>query len=87
MSNKIDKNNMKSKYQLVRGGKGLLLSSINDSVVRAAPKILCINFLHKMRSTECTATTIELEENLAKKLNLEFAKCRENHILGNAVGI
>ena len=48
---KLDKNDMKSKYQLGHDGKGFLLSSINDVVVRSATKILCSKVLHKMRPT------------------------------------
>ena len=55
---KLDKNEMDTKYHLSHSGKGFLLSSIDDSVVRAATKVLCRNVLHKMRPTECTITIV-----------------------------
>ena len=62
---KLDKNNMKGKYQLVYDRKGYLISSIDDIAITAAAKILCSKVLRKMRPTECTAATIELEEQCA----------------------
>ena len=56
---------MNAKYQLLRGEKGFLISSIEDSLVQAAAKILCSKVLCKMRSDECMAATLELIEKCA----------------------
>ena len=63
---KLDKKDMNTKYHLVRGGKGFLLSSIDDSAIRVAAKILCSKVLHKMRPTQCTAAIVELAEKCAQ---------------------
>ena len=67
---KLDKNDMKNKYQLVRSRKGFLISSIDDNVVRAAAKILYSKVLCKMRPTECTSATVELTKNHAQGVHI-----------------
>ena len=62
---KIDKNDMKDKYHLLYDEKSFLISSIEDSVVQAATKILCSKVLHKMRPVECMTITVELVEKCA----------------------
>ena len=61
---------MKTKYQLIRGGNGFLISSIEDSALKVAAKILCSKVLRKMRSAECTAAKIELAEKCAQGLHI-----------------
>ena len=70
MRRKRKKNDMKAKYQLLHDRKGFLISSIEDSVVQAAAKILCSKVLRKIRMVECMATTVELAEKCAQCVHI-----------------
>ena len=82
---KLDKNDMKTKYRLVRGGKGFLLSSIDHSVVRAVAKILCSKVLRKMRPTECTAARAELVEKCAQGVHINWSQFLLNKLMDDMV--
>ena len=83
----MDKNGMKSKYQLVRGRNIQLISSIDDIVVRAATKILCSKVLHKKRPTECTTTTIEIAEQCAQGVHINWSQFLMNELMDNVVDV
>ena len=64
---------MNTKYQLVHDGKGFLINSIEDDVVQATTKILCIEVPHKMRPTECIVAAIELVEKCAQGVHINWS--------------
>ena len=70
---KTDKNDMKTKYQLLHGGKGFLISSIEDSVVQATTKILCSKVLCKMMPTKCMDAIVELAEKCAQGVQINWS--------------
>ena len=51
-------NQINEKYDLTRDKRGFLISSINDTVVRFAAKVLSNKLLQKMRLNQCTIGTI-----------------------------
>ena len=75
---------MKAKYHLLHGGKGFLISSIEDSAVQAATKILCSKVLHKMRSAECTTATVELVEKCAQGVHINWSHFLLKELLDDA---
>ena len=80
---KLDKNNMMTKYQLVCDEKRFLLSSIDDSVVRVAEKILLSKVLRNMRPTECTTTIVELEKKCVQGVNINWSQFLLNELMEN----
>ena len=81
---KTDKNNMKTKYQLIHGENGFLVISIEDSAVQAIAKILCSKVLRKMRPAECTAATVELTKKCAQGVHINWSQFLLNELLDDA---
>ena len=67
---KIEKIDTKVKYHLDHGGNGFLISSIEDSALKVAAKILCSKVLCKMRLAECTIATVEATEKCAQGMHI-----------------
>ena len=81
---KIHKNDMKTKYQLICGGNGFLISSIEDSAVQAVAKILCSKVLRKMRPAECMAAKVELAKKCAQGVHINWSQFLLNKLLDDA---
>ena len=78
------KNGMKTKYQLIHGGNGFLINSIEDSAVQAVAKILCSKVLRKMSLTECTAAIVELKKKCAQGVHINWSQFLLNELLDDA---
>ena len=82
---KLDKNGMKTKYHLFHGRNGFLLSSINDSALRAAAKILCSKVLQKMSPTNCTSAIVELSKRCAQGVHINYSQFLLNKLMDDVL--